>query len=193
VDPSAVYLEGISLGSIAGTQVLATNPRFARGALSVGGATAVDVFTNAPAFSAQVDALFLSLGIDRSLIATDPAVAAAYLQTINVAKWILDPGDPVNFAAHVRTSPLPNLLSPTPALQAAKDVWGQVAQGDLVVPNPYNLLLYGDSAVPFTLYTHNSGDAPHSMLALSPTAQADAAGWLLDLTNPGAAVNLTDF
>jgi hypothetical protein len=150
------------------------------------------VFTTAPAFTAQVDALFLSLGIDRSQIPTDPAVAARYLQTINVAKWILDPGDPVNFAKHVRTSPLPNLLSPTPALQSPKDAWGMVAQGDLVVPNPYNLLLFNDATLPFTTYTSNGGDAPHSLLATSATAQSNAGGWLFDLTNPGVAVDLTD-
>jgi pimeloyl-ACP methyl ester carboxylesterase len=192
IDPSAVHLEGISLGGIAGTQVLATNPRVTRGVLSVPGGTLTDVFTTAPAFTAQVDALFLSLGIDRSQIPTDPAVAARYLQTINVAKWILDPGDPVNFAKHVRTSPLPNLLSPTPALQSPKDAWGMVAQGDLVVPNPYNLLLFNDATLPFTTYTSNGGDAPHSLLATSATAQSNAGGWLFDLTNPGVAVDLTD-
>jgi hypothetical protein len=193
VDPSAVYLEGISLGGITGSEVLATNPRITRGALSVAGGTTTDVLTTAPAFTAQVDALFLSLGIDRSQVGTDPAVAARYLQTISIAKWILDPGEPLNFARNLRTSPLPNLLSPTPALQAPKDVWGQLARGDTVVPNPFNLLLFNVGAVPFTAYTHNGGDAPHSMLATSPTAQSNAAGWLLDLTNPGAAVDLTDF
>lgn len=193
VDPSAVYFEGISLGGIAGTEVLATNPRVSRGALSVPGGTVTDVFTNSPAFAAQVDQLFLSLGIDRSQIPTDPAVAAKYLQTVNVAKWILDPADPINYAKHVITSPLPNLLSPTPALQDAKGAWGQVAQGDQVVPNPYNLLLLHDGAIPFTTYTHNGGDAPHAMLASSATAQSNAALWLLSLTNPGASVDLTDF
>jgi len=193
VDPTApVYLEGISLGGIAGTEVLATNPRITRGVLSVGGGTIVDVFTTAPAFADQVNALFLSLGIDRSQIATDPVVAARYLQTLNVAKWILDPGDPVNFARHLRTSPLPDLLSPTPALQAPKDAWGMVAQGDTVVPNPFNLLVLNGAAIPFTTYTKNGGDAPHSLLAQSATAQSHAAGWLLDLTNPGATVSLTD-
>jgi pimeloyl-ACP methyl ester carboxylesterase len=192
VDPSAIYFEGISLGGIAGTEVLATNPRVSRGVLSVPGGTLTDVFTNAPAFDAQVDALFLSLGIDRSQIGTDPAVAARYLQTVNVVKWILDPADPVNFAKHVVTSPLPNLLSPTPALQSPKEPWGQLAQGDLVVPNPYNQLLFANGAIPFTHYTSNGGDAPHALLAVSATAQADAALWLLNMTNPGATKNVTD-
>lgn len=192
VDPSAVYFEGISLGGIAGTEVLATNPRVTRGALSVPGGTLTDVFTNAPAFASQVDALFLSLGIDRSQIPTDPAVAAAYLRTINVVKWILDPADPLNFAKHVITRPLPNLLSPTPALQSPKEAWGQMAVGDTVVPNPFNQLLFANGAIPFTTYTSNGGDAPHAMLAVSATAQAHAAGWLFDLANPGLLFDLTD-
>jgi hypothetical protein len=192
VDPSAVYLEGISLGGIAGTDVVATNPRISRAVLSVAGGTVTDVFTTAPAFAAQVDALFLSLGIDRSQIATDPAVAAAYQQTIHVAKWILDPGDPLNFARHLRTSPLPDLLAAGAALQSPKDVWGMVAQGDTVVPNEFNRLLYRNAAVPFTTYTANGGNAPHSLLAQSAAAQGHAAGWLFDLTDPGATFNLTD-
>jgi hypothetical protein len=61
------------------------------------------------------------------------------------------------------------------------------------VPNPYNLLLANDASLPYTLYTHNGGDAPHAMLADSATCQANGVGWLVNLTNPGATVNLTDF
>ena len=184
VDPSEVYLESLSLGSIAGTQVLATSSRFKRGALTVGGATAVDVFLNSPTFKPQVDALFLnSLGFDRNL----PQNAAQYLQTLNVLKWIIDPGDPLNFAKHLRTSPLPDLLSPTPALQTAKDVWGFVAVGDVVVTNPYNYELYSNAAVPWTNYTKAGGAAPHAMLHSEPLVQAHAADWLFNLTGPTAA------
>lgn len=190
VDPSAIYFEGISLGGIAGTEILATNPRVTRGALSVPGGTLTDVFTTAPAFSAQVDALFLSLGIDRSQIATDPVMAARYLQTVNVVKWILDPGDPINFAKHVSLRPLPNLLAG--GLQPAKEAWGQLAQGDLVVPNPSNRLLFANGAIPFTHYTSNGGDAPHGLLAVSGTAQADAALWLRNQIYPGVTKNVTD-
>jgi hypothetical protein len=189
IDPSTVYYEGISLGSIAGTSVTAVNPRISRAALSVGGGTVVDVFTTAPAFTAQVDALFLGLGIDRSQLATNPAMAAAYLRTLNVAKWILDPGDPINYARSLRTAPLPNLLSPTPALQAPKDVFAQVALGDTVVPNAFNFELATVGALTTSTYVDDSpvgGPAPHSMLASIPAVQADAAGWLFDLTAPPA-------
>lgn len=195
IDPSEVYYEGISLGGIYGTQVLATNPRFTRGVLSVGGGTLVDIFTTAPAFQAEVDALFLSLGIDRSQIPTDPAVAARYLQTLSVAKWVLDPAESVVFAKHVSREPLPNLLSPTPALQVPKDAFGMVATGDTVVPNPFNFLLFQNVGADVTVYssaTAPGGAVPHSFLATDPTAQSNAADWLLDpvLNYPGPAVVL---
>jgi len=180
VDPSAVYYEGISLGSIVGTSVVASNPRLRRASFSVGGGTMTDVFLNAPAFSSQVDALLLSLGVDRSQVATDPAVAAAYLQVASLAKWILDPADPINYAPWLRSAPLPDLLvDPTGATaQAAKDVYAQIATGDLVVPNPQNTLLDALSVAVTTTYTKGGGAAPHSMLATEPLVQLDAAGYL---------------
>lgn len=205
VDPSAVYYEGISLGSIAGTSVLATSPRVTRAALSVGGGTVTDVFTSAPAFQASVDALFATLipGYTRAKItagdpAFDPAVAAAYLRTVNVAKWILDPGDPINYAQHVRTAPLPNLLAdPTGATpQVAKDVFAQVALGDLVVPNATNLLL--DTLIDGAISTYTDDDpaggpAPHTMLATSGPVQLDAALFLVDPANVPAATRAITF
>ncbi len=206
VDPSKVYWEGISLGGIAGTEVLATNPRFSRGVTSVAGGTLVDVFTKALAFQAKVVPLFTALlkpqldaiapgtpfataYIDPSNVSSfNPAVAAAYGKTLLVAKWILDPGDPLNYARHLRTSPLPNLLSPAPALQPAKDVLGQVAEGDLVIPNDYNFELFRNGQIDVVEYTSLAypASAMHGILGFDPTVQADAADYLLDLTKPAA-------
>jgi len=194
IDPSAVRWEGISLGAIAGTSVLATNPRFDRGALAVGGATLVDLFTDPQsAFAPQVDAVFAGLGIPRGEIATNPAVAAAYLRTINVAKWIVDPADPANFARHVSTAPLPNLLAnPNGTVpQAAKATFGLVAKGDATIRNPYNDLLYSLLGSTRVLYQGPGGaDLAHSFLGTSPAAQADAAAFLFDLTAPASPVTL---
>ena len=101
------YWVGQSLGGILGTINTAVNPRISRAALNVPGGTLVDTFTNSPAFQKQVDALFLSLGVDRTQL-SDPAVAAKYLQIISLAKWILDPADPIDYAGHITTDPLPN-------------------------------------------------------------------------------------
>jgi hypothetical protein len=169
--PATTFWVGQSLGSILGTLNVAANPRVSKAVFNVGGGTLVDTFTNAPAFKSSVDALFLSLGIDRSQIATNPAVAQKYLLTLTVAKWILDPADPINFAGHITTDTLPNLLGPG-ALggnqngsvpQTAKAVLAQYAACDNTVPNPFNTLLAGVMG-----------------LATAPTQ-------LLDLTNPNAA------
>jgi dienelactone hydrolase len=189
VDPTAVYYEGLSLGGMAGVPILATNPRFARGVLNVPGGTLVDVFTNAPGFKQDVDALFLGLGIDRSKLATDPNVAARYLQTLVLAKWILDPAEPVNYAASVKSklpSPLlrapPNGFGGTGLVHPTTDVLGQLANCDQVVPNattvvdlrplPYGDLLLDLAGVTTTLYTKADGAGgtagtcvPHGTLA----------------------------
>ncbi|WP_242392683.1 Ig-like domain-containing protein [Anaeromyxobacter oryzisoli] len=176
VDPTAVYFQGLSLGGISGGPLLATNPRFARGVLDAPGGPLVDVFTTAPAFAQDVDALFLGLGIDRSKIATDPNVAARYLQTLILAKWIIDPAEPVNYAAHVRSklpSPLlvaaPSGFGGTGMVHPTAEVFGQLANCDQVVPNLTTVvngrpLPYGDLLVDLaglatttTLYTKADG------------------------------------
>lgn len=215
VNPGAVYLEGQSLGGIIGTEILAANPRFARGVLNVPGGTLVDIFTNAPAFAPAVDQLFLSLGIDRSQIPTNPAVASRYVQTLILAKWILDPAEPLNYAAHARTKlPSPLLAAPpaglggTGLVHPTTDVIGQLARCDQVVPNATTVvggvpLPYGDELLALggidgVLYeTAGSGCVPHGVLAdtffpnsIGATVRGDAAQFLLDATVPASPVTL---
>lgn len=202
VDPSKVYWEGISLGGIAGTEVLATNPRFSRGVTSVAGGTLVDVFTKAPAFQAQVNALFTSLlrpqldtiapgqAFDPAFVDPSnassfaPVVAAQYGKTLLLAKWILDPGDALNYAKHLRTAPLPNLLANPggTVLQSPKAVLGQVAVGDLVIPNDLNRQLFRNGAIDVVEYTSNAYPAAqmHGVLSFDATVQDQAAAYLAD-------------
>jgi dienelactone hydrolase len=215
IDPTKVYYEGLSLGGIMGTSTIATNPRFARAVLDVPGGTLVDVFTNAPAFSSAVDALFLSLGIDRSKVPTDPLVAAEYLQTLTVAKWILDPADPINYAKNVTTklaSPLTASLGA--AAHATTDAFGQLAKCDQVVPNattvvngvplPYGDLLLHLGGIPTTLYTSASATdncVSHGVLydtfaavsggtSIGGQVRTDAANFLLTPFSPPATFQL---
>jgi hypothetical protein len=153
----------------------------------------VDLFTDPlSVFAPTVDQVFLGLGIDRSQIATNPTVAANYLSTINVAKWIVDPADPGNFARHVSAAPLPNLLA-NPAgtvPQAAKDAFGLIAKGDGTIRNPYNELLYALMGADTVLYQGPAGeDVPHSFLGTSAAAQGHAAAYLVDLTTPASPAN----
>ncbi len=180
IDPTKVYWYGESLGGIEGVLNAAANPRISRVALTSPAGGLVDAFTNAPDFAPLLAQIFAGLGIDISLIEkppppTDPnyanylAQAQKYLLTLQIAKWILDPADPVNVAKHVKTAPLPNLL--LGGTQAAKDVFAQAALCDAKLPNPWNLLVGANlgldpMATPasgtglFQWYVQSAGGAP---------------------------------
>lgn len=144
---SNVFWEGQSYGSIVGTLNAAANPRLAKAVLNVGGGTQVDVFsTKGSTFRPRLEALLSSLGVVFDPVTHDPtpATAGLYLKFINIAKWILDPSDPINFARYVTTDgtkTLPNLLLKQ-ANQAGKAALGQIAECDATVPNPTNAELY---------------------------------------------------
>lgn len=202
IDPGAIYYSGQSLGSIQGTMDVATNPRISKAVFNVGGGSIVDIFTNSPAFAPAVDRLLAGIGIQRG--------TAGFLQFLVVAKTILDPADPINFAGHLTANTLPNLLAGgTP--QAAKRVLTQVANCDGVVPNPFGFLHssniptgplppapgFGTGTgtfelfvtVPFTVGScpNGQGAVDHGFLlnfpahpALTATAQAHAAKFVTD-------------
>jgi hypothetical protein len=176
IDPTQVFFVGQSLGAIQGTVDVATNPRISRAVLNVGGGTIVDVFTNSPAFTATTNALLASLGIQ-------PGANSAFLQFLVVAKTVLDPADPVNFAGHIQANTLPNLLAnPNGSVaQAPKAVLTQAAFCDQTVPNPFNFILdstMGTGPLPgfpgfpgggtFQVFSH--GGAPDLTACPSPTS-----------------------
>ena len=129
-----VHWVGQSFGAIQGTLSLAANPRLTKGVLNVGGGTLVDIFTNSPSFAPQVTALLAGLGIAPG--------TADYLKFINVAKWIVDPAEPLNVAGNILggTKPtLPDLIfSLSGAPQADKKVLFQAATCDQTIPNAFN-------------------------------------------------------
>jgi pimeloyl-ACP methyl ester carboxylesterase len=210
IDPTKVYFLGQSLGGIVGTQILATTPRYSRGVLNVPGGTVVDVFSTSPTFTtgsndATPDSpLELALqavipGFDLAKVdpshpgftpaGLDAAMAAAYLKTLNVAKWIIDPADPINYAANVETKlPSPLMVSlPAGVLSyATTAAFGQVAKGDTVIPNATNYELLTLAGVPWAQYeTSGGGSVPHGYLLSGPPLnlmQTDAVTFLLDGT-----------
>ena len=180
IDPRKVTFLGQSLGAFNGTVDAAVNPRISNVVLNVGGETFVDTFANSPAFADRVARLLASIGI------TDKK-SPAYLQFLLVAKWVLDPAEPANFAHHLAANTLPNLLKgglPPPFdvdPMRPKAVLGQLANCDATVPNAFNLLLYGNiglgtAALPgsaqelFTYPSHDGvgdcagGPVPHAFL-----------------------------
>jgi hypothetical protein len=136
VDPLNVYFVGQSLGAISGVPDVAVNPRVSKAVFSPGGGTLIDTFLTSPKYSPRLIALVQSIGIQPG--------TAAFLQFINVAKWIIDPADPLNFAGYLRQpgQQLPSFLASFAAPMAAKKVLGQYAHCDQSVPNFVNLELY---------------------------------------------------
>ncbi|HZJ67823.1 MAG TPA: hypothetical protein VFD36_30175 [Kofleriaceae bacterium] len=134
IDPATIYYSGQSLGAIQGVMDVATNPRIKKAVFNVGGGTIVDIFTNSPAFAADTDRLLAGLGIVRG--------TAQFLQFLVVAKTVLDPADPINFAGHLTDHTLPDLLANPMGgtLQAPKKILAQMANCDAVVPNPFGFV-----------------------------------------------------
>lgn len=140
IDPTRIYYIGQSLGGIQGDVDVAANPRITKALFNVSGETIVDTYTNSPALGPALNALLATLGITPG--------TPAYLQFVNVAKWILDPADPANFSDHLTRNTLPNLLKSglPPPLNSdpmvPKKILGQMASCDNTVPNPFNLLQF---------------------------------------------------
>jgi len=126
--------------------------------------------------------------VDPTNPAFNPAVAAAFLKVVNLAKWVIDPGDPVNYAAHVKLLPLPNLLANKngSVAQPAKAVYAQIATGDATVPNSASEELYAliMGGLPGVTTTYSGAGASHDQLFTQARVQADAVGFLVDPTSP---------
>jgi hypothetical protein len=201
IDPAAVSYSGQSLGAIQGTVNVAANPRISKAVLNVGGGTLVDIFTTSPAFSTGINQLLAAMGIVPG--------TSGYLQFLSVAKLILDPADPINFAGHLTADTLPNLLAnPDGSVpQTAKRILTQAALCDQTVPNTWNYVLdsnAGTGPLPgapafyapgatgtFQLFMKPTADPVSAVAACgSPTgtsAYAQAHGFLLDWSNPALA------
>ncbi|MBS2023052.1 MAG: hypothetical protein JST92_11615 [Deltaproteobacteria bacterium] len=200
INPASVHWIGQSLGAILGANSLAANPRFADGVLNVGGGTLTDILANAPSFASSVCALLQGVGIYDNTCHVAAGKDAAYLQFLILAKWVLDPADPINAAGYVSKSPLPNLLGT--GLQPAKPTLGQMALCDRTVPNAFNFNLFGNTGVksitglPFTSTFVNPTATGAACVA--PGLDADTRpfgvphGFITSLGN-SASYNLSNF
>jgi hypothetical protein len=120
-----------SLGSIQGAVDLAANPRFTNAVFNTPGATLVDVLANP---KSEFHARLLQL------IAPVEEGTADYLKLLQVAKWILDPADPANFAGHVTANRLESPLDDLPGLPETRSALTQSALCDPTIPNEQNAL-----------------------------------------------------
>jgi hypothetical protein len=183
IDPTKVYYVGQSLGAIQGAANVAANPRISKAVLNVGGGTVVDIFTNSPAFAANTNQLLAGLGIL-------PGANTAYLQFLVVAKTILDPADPVNFAGHLQANTLPNLLPPLggnpngTVPQAAKSILAQMALCDQVVPNAFGFVLDSTAGTaPLPLVSASFGVPGNFELFYTASSPPSAGTFAADLTS----------
>jgi hypothetical protein len=183
IDPTKIYWVSQSLGSIQGAVDLAANPRFSRAVFNAPGATVVDIFAN-PQSGFHQTLLDLLAPIEEG--------SADYLKLLQVAKWILDPADPANFAPHVLTDRLPSPLDGVlPGLPSSRSALAQFALCDPTIPNTQNA--YFASQLGLTVPAANAGGTGRVQWfinsASTQTCPADGAthGFLLD----GVHVNLT--
>ncbi|HTN51168.1 MAG TPA: hypothetical protein VML50_02095 [Anaeromyxobacter sp.] len=132
IDPTKVYWVSQSLGSINGALSVAVNPRISRAVFNVPGATFTDI-------AANPDSHFHQTLLD--LIAPIAEGSPAYLQLLQVAKWVLDPGDPANFVRHVIPG---DLTGPLPfPMPTNRPVLTQIALCDNTIPNAQNQYFSG--------------------------------------------------
>ncbi|HEY0990019.1 MAG TPA: hypothetical protein VGD80_23275 [Kofleriaceae bacterium] len=196
IDPRTVYYTGQSFGAIQGMMDVAANPRILKAAFNVGGGTIVDVFSQSDlprfkaAFQAILDALHITPG------------TAQFLQFLVVAKTTLDPADPINFAGHLTSHTLPNLLVMPPTLQDPKKILTQIANCDGVVPNAFSFV-YASNVPTSPLLGFPGFGGPGTFQLFVPVGAADIGnctndaskvdhGFLTDWTKPFAALAQDD-
>lgn len=193
LNPARIYYVAQSFGSIYGTLFHAVEPSVKAAALSVGGATTVDISRLSP-IGRQVATLYLSTR-NPSLLNVPPAPPEAYFRdqfndgyvfrdqpvslnsvpgaleiqaAFEVAEWLGMLGDPLAYAPHLKTAPLAGV--------PVKSTLFQFALGDLEVPNPTNSALI------------RAADAQTSSWYLRFDQAAQQRPELLGVISPGQAL-----
>jgi hypothetical protein len=192
VDFTKVYLAAHSGGAISGMQTMAVNPRISRAVTYAGGATFVDIANNP---ESHFHATLVSLLPPGSGEGTP-----GYLKLLQVAKWVLDPAEPANYAQFVVPNSLPSPFSYPPfAGTALESFWGtatlqpravltQLSLCDNTVPNAENLYysaMLGLQA-PATPATSTTGRVQWYSQTGAATCPADAVdhGNIVDFAIP---------
>jgi pimeloyl-ACP methyl ester carboxylesterase len=127
IDPQLVYV-GQSLGGIMGSLFAATHPDISRVVLNVPGADLIELFRTSTVFRSHMDA-FLA----REMVEVG---TPDHELVLNVARWIMDPIDPQNFADYLLRKNID-----TGAALGARTMLIQMATLDLIIPNENTLLL----------------------------------------------------
>jgi pimeloyl-ACP methyl ester carboxylesterase len=132
-DPDRISYAGQSLGGILGASFVALTPEIERAVLNVPGADTVDMFSESPFFSLQIEAFFDREGVEPSSFDGH--------RFLNVARWFMDAADPQGVAHHLR----------------GRDVLLQMATLDFIIPNDYTRKLETIAEAPRIDYVAEHG------------------------------------
>ncbi len=147
LDGADVSYVGMSLGGILGADLAAIEPTIGTFVLNVPGAGLVDLMQESAVFGPQLTAGLGARGIEPG----SPEMA----QFEGIARWVLDPVDPINYAHHAVHAPL-TYVDPVDGVEKSappKRVLVQMAVNDLVVPNPSSERLARRMGVDLVSYT----------------------------------------
>jgi hypothetical protein len=193
VDFTKVYLAAHSGGAISGTQTMAVNPRISRAVTYASGATFIDIAANPQSHFHQTLVSLLPPGTEGT---------PTYLKLLQMAKWVLDPAEPANYARYVVPGSLPSPFSFAPfdttplnafwGTQPARSVLAQMSLCDDTVPNPQNLTYVGmlGLAAPATPATSTNGRvqlfSQTTAMQCPPASPSDAVthGNIIDFATP---------
>jgi hypothetical protein len=136
-DPMQLGYVGQSLGSILGALSNAVSPQTTHVVLNAPAGALVQSILSAPAFAAQKTALLAALA-SQGLQPGTPA----FDRFLGIAQWILDPADPAS-VGHRLTHSVDVVQSRLvyAAPNAARKMFLQFIEGDIVVPNPSSFAL----------------------------------------------------
>jgi len=124
LNPNQISYAGMSLGGILGTLYTSVAPEIKNVVLNVPGSDLPTILLTSPTFKPAKDAFLATLA------AQDPPIlfgTPAFDDFIGVAKWILDPADPVNVAYGILNDP---------SMPTTRKALIQYITFDQVVPNP---------------------------------------------------------
>src|SRR5690606_10377432 len=118
---------GQSLGGILGTLFAAAAPDVGNVVLNVPGGGLVDVLLTSPSFTEQADGFKAMLAANGM-----PEGTPGFDNFINIARWIIDPADPLNAAHQVLNGP---------ATPAGRQALIQYIPEDQTIPNSTTVAL----------------------------------------------------
>ena len=129
LDKTKIHYAGMSLGSIMGALVLATDSLPSRAVLNVPGAPLVEIILTGPGYKTTKEALLKANNVKEGTL--------GYLRLAATFHWIMDPADPGNFARYSQKGGLPDRVLSTASSAVtikSKEVMIQLAGKDTTVP-----------------------------------------------------------